>query len=342
MKKIIIFISLLLPYPAEGAQGPDTPLIPYRSGRAWGYADTTKKVRIRPRFDFAWPFRKGRAMVRAGGRYGYVNTAGELAVKIFYQAAGEFSEGLAPVKLKGAWGYIDTNGGTIIPFEYEEALQPSEGLAAAKKYGLWGVLDTATNQFTPTKYDEIFPFSQGLARVKTHGRYGYIDKTGAEAIPPVYEEAFPFQDGFASARLRVQYGFISLATKAFKSKEFFNIGPYAEGLAHAEKQMDASGRCGYIDAEGVEKIPFSYLMCASFSEGLAPVLKSLDGNTCAGAATKDCILRTAKWGFIDNTGKEAIAFKYDKIYGFKDGAAKVVVKDKVFYIDQEGMEYFKK
>ncbi|MEI7480733.1 MAG: WG repeat-containing protein [Elusimicrobiota bacterium] len=343
MKPLILCICLLSSYtPVLYAQGTDTPLMPYRFGHLWGYADKAKKVIIRPRFNFAWPFREGLAMVISGGRYNYIGTAGKLISPISYQAAGEFSEGLAPVKLKGAWGYIDKTGRTVIPFEYESAMQVSEGLSGAKKDGRWGVLDITSKRFTPTKYDEIFQFSQGLARVKTGGLYGYIYKTGVEAIPPVYEEAFSFQDGFASARLRVQYGFISLETKSFKAKEFFNIGPYTEGLAHAERQLDASGRCGYIDTEGLEKIPFSYFMCASFSEGLAPVLKPRSGNICKGTVTKACDLQKTKWGFIDKTGKEVIPFKYDQVSGFKNGAAKAVFEGKVFYIDNTGAEYFQK
>ena len=65
---------------------------------------------------------------------------------------------------------------------------------------------------------------------------------------------------------------------------------------------------------------------AALSEGLAPVLKSLTG----------------KWGYIDKNGKDAIPFKYGQVTGFKDGAAKVTIKDKVFYIDRTGAEYFRK
>jgi hypothetical protein len=48
-----------------------------------------------------------------------------------------------------------------------------------------------------------------------------------------------------------------------------------------------------------------------------------------------------KWGFIDPAGKQAVPFKYDEASSFTDGLAKVVRKNKVFYIDRRGVEYIK-
>ena len=145
-----------------------------------------------------------------------------------------------------------------------------------------------------------------------------------EFIPPVYDELFPFDGDFASARLRDKYGFINKATKAFKEKNFISIGPLSEGLAHAQT-ISEEGRCGYIDAQGNGQIPFNYVMCASFDEGLAPVIKEFKKG----------------WGYIDCTGRLVIAFTYDQAFSFKNGIAKVVRKNKTFYIDRSGKEYKK-
>ena len=66
-------------------------------------------------------------------------------------------------------------------------------------------------------------------------------------------------------------------------------------------------------------------MCASFDEGLAPVLKNFSGG----------------WGYIDKTGKGVIAFKYSQAAGFRGGLARVTRDDRSFYIDQKGVEYRK-
>jgi len=158
-----------------------------------------------------------------------------------------------------------------------------------------------------------------------NGRYGYIDLAGKEALPPVYAEAFPFSGGFATARLGDRYGFIARDTLAFKEKDYIAVGPYSEGLAHVQA-LRAEDRCGYIDKDGNELIGFDFTMCASFTGGLAPVIKEFKGG----------------WGFIDKSGALVIPFKYDSVHGFKAGLAKVSLKDKTFYIDAKGFEYRKK
>ncbi|HAF44004.1 MAG TPA: hypothetical protein DCK83_03450, partial [Gallionellaceae bacterium] len=137
-------------------------------------------------------------------------------------------------------------------------------------------------------------------------------------------EAFPFSGGYATARLEERYGFISRETLTLKFRDYISIGPYSEGLAHAQS-MDEGGRCGYIDQEGETVIAPLFAMCASFEGGLAPVLKDFKGG----------------WGYIDRTGKIVVDFKYEQASGFHAGLAKVTREGHSFYIDAKGFEYKK-
>jgi hypothetical protein len=51
-----------------------------------------------------------------------------------------------------------------------------------------------------------------------------------------------------------------------------------------------------------------------------------------------------KWGFIDTTGKEIVTPKYDKLYDFHEGFARVELNGKDFYIkvfpDGKAVEYY--
>ena len=67
-------------------------------------------------------------------------------------------------------------------------------------------------------------------------------------------------------------------------------------------------------------IPLKYYQAEAFSEGLAPVKLRENG----------------RWGFIDKSGKQVIAFKYEYAWPFSDGLAAVVVNNKVGYIDRTG------
>ncbi len=319
MIRIALSLVLALPAFAEAQE-----LIPYRAGASWGYASPGGKVKLRPLYDAARPFSEGLALVMKNGRYGFIDAKGREKIKPVYQSAGPFSDGLAPVKLRGRWGYIRRDGSEAHPFTLDEAGIYAGGRAPAKKSGATGLLNPDT-EFIPCDYEEIQPFSEGLARVRRGGLYGFVDEECREAAPAVYDNAFPFSGGFASARLRGKYGFILRSALAFKEKDFIDIGPYSEGLAPAKERGGAGERCGYIDPEGGEKIPFSFFMCASFSEGLAPVLRELSG----------------KWGFIDAGGKEAIKPLYDSVTGFSGGIANVSRDGVSFYIDKTGREYLK-
>ncbi|MDP2864664.1 MAG: WG repeat-containing protein, partial [Elusimicrobiota bacterium] len=256
-----------------------------------------------------------------------------------YQSAGSFSEGCAPVKARGLWGCVDKTGKAAVPFEYEELLPFKEGAAPAKKDGRWGLLLRDGREFRGGVYEEIYPVSEGLSRVKVNGKYGFIELSGKEALPPVYSEAFPFSGGFAAARLGDKYGFISRRTLAFKERPYVSIGPYSDGLAHAQ-HLEGGGRCGYIDQEGKEIIPANYAMCASFDGGLAPVLKDFEAMQVPHKANGPQAAK-GSWGYIDKTGKAVIDFKYDQAAGFRGGLAKVTRKGRSFYIDMSGFEYRK-
>lgn len=320
MKKTIFLISLMLPAAAAAQE-----LIPYRAGATWGYAAPGGKLKIRARYDTARPFSEGLALVMKKGRYGFIDGRGREKIKAVYQSAGPFAEGLAPVKSRGRWGYIGTDGRKAHPFTLDQAGIFSGGRAPVTKDGNTGLM-TKEMKFIPCSYEEIQPFSEGLARVRRGGLYGFVDGRCREATPAVYDEAFPFSGGFASARLRGKYGFILRDSMAFKAKDYIDIGPYSEGLAPAKDRGGSDESCGYIDAEGNKKIDFRFFMCASFSEGLAPVLRELSG----------------KWGFIDAGGKEVIKPLYDSVTGFDGGVSKATREGETFYIDASGREYRKK
>ena len=75
------------------------------SGRI-GYIDRSLRAAIPPRYDFAWPFENGRALVCMGCKPGEPDSDGHRAV------------------IGGQWGYIDRDGRTVEPIRLtrDEAL----------------------------------------------------------------------------------------------------------------------------------------------------------------------------------------------------------------------------
>ena len=109
----------------------------------YGYIDTSGDVVIEPRFEWAYPFSEGLAVVALAvdgkTKYGYIDTTGTVVIEPQFDGAGSFSEGLAAVMLRETYaggddfettGYIDTSGAIVIPVQYSEVSNFAGGIAA--------------------------------------------------------------------------------------------------------------------------------------------------------------------------------------------------------------------
>jgi hypothetical protein len=74
MKRFFFFILILFLQENLSARLPD--LIPYRKGNLWGYCDSTKKMIIEPKYDFAYDFSEGTAIVLYKNTKAIIDTAG--------------------------------------------------------------------------------------------------------------------------------------------------------------------------------------------------------------------------------------------------------------------------
>lgn len=106
-------------------------------------------------------------------------------------------------------------------------------------------------------------------------------------------------------------------------KQFFTLFLCLLLAASAAGQVltqvqDASGKWGYVDAQGNTVIPCKYDWAGSFREGLARV--GLNG----------------KWGFIDQQGNTVAPCKYDWTGSFSEGLAAVKLNGKYGFIDKQG------
>ncbi|MFV0342223.1 MAG: WG repeat-containing protein [Anaerocolumna sp.] len=189
----------------------------------------------------------------------------------------------------------------------------SEGMVAVNTEqggaGLWGYVDDSGREVMELQYLMAEPFSDGLALVQAvGGEWGFIDTTGQEVIPfGTYAYARSFSEGFATVYNKED----SCAVIDTKGNivvpfgQYDSINKFSEGLAVVKK----GNFFGVIDTAGnvvVEPV-MVYSTIKPFSEGMAAVETYVDN----------------KWGYIDNTGKEIIAPKYDNALSFSEGFAAV-------------------
>lgn len=74
-------------------------------------------------------------MENRSDKCGYIDTTAKLVIKMRYDFAEEFSEGLACVEPNEKSGFIDRNGKLVIPFLYDGAFDFENGIAEAERMG---------------------------------------------------------------------------------------------------------------------------------------------------------------------------------------------------------------
>jgi len=251
-----------------------------------------------------------------------------------YEDAGLFSEGLAPVEKGGKWGYIDEKNNVVIPFEYDVAFPFSEGLAIVGKVGTikYGNNDGALGGFMDESYAAVF-----VGRVDKSGSYkplrsfGVDQATGQQGIIDHYV----LLDEFDIFQICAYYGgwvyiggLFDANGNQFKTADdaTMPVQTPTEGLVPAI-DPETEGRCCYLDMKGGISIDlagkYTYFDSSfnplqgeanarykgnideahQFNQGLAPVRVSLEDMQTGETSFKS--------GFINKSGKWAIAPKYD-------------------------------
>jgi serine/threonine protein kinase len=306
--------------------------IPFRKGNKFGYSTWDKELVIGAKYDLAFQFFNGRAVVALGkkqegkfvGKFGFIDHQGREIIPLEYDEAESFSDELAKVAKfaegKKQFGFINAKGEPIIPLIYEDANSFSENLVAVKKDGKWGVIDKQGTQVVPFKYDAIGEFSDGLATVKLLDKYGFIDKSGNEVIAPNFDSVGKFSDSLAPVKKDGKAFFIDSTGNQIIPFKYDTAASFSEKMA----MVKLNGKSGFIVKGGGEVITFVYENDHSvFSEGLAAVKK--DGN----------------WGFINGGGGTVIPFKYAEAEPLKNNLARVKTADgKEFYIGYDSTEFY--
>ncbi len=304
------------------------------------------------KYDFALKFSNGLAVVELNGQWGYVDTKGKEVIPLQYQNCHCFVDGIAIVKKDNKYGYIDILGKLLTPIKYDYCHDFNDKFAIVRLNNNYGLIDRNGNEICYYKYDSIGPFSFDLAKVRLNSKYGFIDINGNEVIPLKYREAENFADCGLAKVLSSNFKHLFIDKKG--KEAFLNIyktvGSFSEGLL----PVILNGRFGYIDKNGLVKIPIKYDYAYDFCEGFAMVqlngkfgFVNKSGNEIIQLKYDDAgqfnyglakVKKNNKWGFIDFVGDEIIPLKYDDVWGFDYGLAPVYLSGKYGFIDKKGNE----
>ncbi|MFN8394338.1 MAG: WG repeat-containing protein [Bacteroidia bacterium] len=184
--------------------------------------------------------------------YGFFTDKGDTVVKPKYSLAFDFKDGWAKIGINGKQGFVDKTGAEVIPPTYDKATAFYEDLAGVLVDGKWGFIDRANKMAIPAQYMEVQNFSEGVCPIKTDSAkyWTYIDKKGKVVIGEQMklESAWPFSEGLAHGMKENLWGFFNHSGKVVVPFEYFNVGPFQDGSAPAQKpeywiRIDKKGKC---------------------------------------------------------------------------------------------------
>lgn len=141
-----VMLALVL-WPAL-AFAADTRMMPSCDGK-YGlcrYIDRETKQEVIPaRFERAFRFSEGLAVVSIEGRFGYIDARGEVAIPPQFELAGEFYQGLAEVLVGDKVGVIDRNGRFVVQPQFKRAVPITKEVVLATE-GTWAPHASKTYQ----------------------------------------------------------------------------------------------------------------------------------------------------------------------------------------------------
>ncbi len=200
-------------------------LLPVLQDGRWGYIDTTGAIAVAPRFNRAFRFSEGLALVEADSGFGFIRGDGSFAVSPQFEDAWHFTGESALVQAEGAWHLVNRQGrvledrgdvttdpnftlrsGALVDEDYQP--RPLQLIHTGGRYGYRS--SDGDVVIDPT-FQNAWYFSDGLARVMIDSLWGYIDQDGEIAIEPRYDLAWDFRNGLALVMIDGKYGYIDRA-----------------------------------------------------------------------------------------------------------------------------------
>ena len=167
-------------------------------------------------------------------------------------------------------------------------------------------------QVIPFLYDDVRSFSGGVAAASINDKWGIIDKAGNNV--GVIDE---------QVSTREPVGFFNW--------DYYRAQNESEGLKLDSDDNGHQVAYFFIDKR-TGKIIYVCSKIRGFSEGMAAVCQSNEFWDGFRIRRKS----SARWGFIDRTGKEVIELKYNAAGDFHEGLAAVMIGGKWGYIDKTG------
>ncbi len=263
-KAFTLFIILFFPLLAQSQK-----LYPYLfKNQKWGFVDENLNVKIKPTYDFVFPFKDGIAAIQTREYWGFINLEGKSITQAKFLDLKDWNDGLIPVQnTSERWGYIDYNGKTKINFIYDDVDVFNFGLAPASINQKYGFINKSgqfqiKNSFLMLSSFNKYGFATALVSLNQAQVIDTLGKTHPHL--PHYLHSLPSEGVyFKNNKQNGKYGFFELKdNKAISEYEYDMAYSFSNGIAPVKK----NGKWGYVNKKNEIVIAFKYDDASSFSE----------------------------------------------------------------------------
>ena len=287
------------------------------------------------------------------GKYGLVDIDGTFITSYLFDSIGTEKSGNFKVKIGNKYGVINNKGETVLPVRFEQIIIDKNHIRAAVKskeagIDLWGLYSLEGKEQLAAAYSFLGEAGEGLIPVRAeNGIWKYIDFKDKTIIPFGLSKAGKFKDGVAEVKEYMTEYKVIINTKGEIVIDASELPFYKYGLLWLDRnnkkiwkitrenyneiellnkdffRVKRAGKYGLLTKDDKLTVPCKYDFVSEPSDGYV-------------------VVRTGKkWGVIEQSGKIALAptNRFEKIFAYKEGYAKVLVDGKYGFIDPHGNIY---
>ena len=150
-------------------------LIPLKdNNELYGYIDHEGKWAIAPKYDDAFEFSEGYAVVYKADSCFFINKEDSKVSAEFFDEAESYINGIAIVK-RNNLHYLINRSGLVISKGYQDISKSSENIFVCKLNDLYGVINSKDEIVIPFSYTKIGNFKNGYAYYIRNSKYGLLD-----------------------------------------------------------------------------------------------------------------------------------------------------------------------
>ena len=242
--RFVCCVGILCPVWASAEDGPR----PRVEGEKFVYLDSSGGKVSQGDFDWAWPFRDGRAGIRLGSRWALIDEQGHRVGQARFDWVGLFNEGLAPARQGAKWGYLNREGNWAIAPFYSDARPFRQGVAAVQIGGLPGVVNK-TDQLLelPEFYSKLSKKTDFQVPALSGGKWALINSRDQYVVPPKYEAILEASQDLVLYRDQGVWGYLNLQGEVAIRAQYLKASSFHNGLAEVTL---INCRKGWIDRQG--------------------------------------------------------------------------------------------